>query len=647
MTTTLQRLIFPLDRDPDVLPLYAEGTAGRVEERYGLTANDVSIETPGKQRITQVLSRYSYRVEAGERTSFATYFNAFPAAYWAAYTTVKSVRLDITVRGHGMVIVSRSNAKGNCFRIDSQSIASDDATTVSFTLPLNTFGDGGWYWFDVVAEDQPVVVEQAQWVRGDNAGGDEDNDESSTWKATVAVTTFNRPDDCTAMLTQMGSGDDLVDYVDEVIVVDQGTRHVVDADGFATAGEALGDLLRVVTQPNLGGSGGFSRGMMEAMANESHYVLLVDDDVRIEPESIVRAVTFARATRRPTIVGGHMFSMYQRTTLHAWAEAVRPESFWWLPVDGTHLNHDFAAAGLRATPWLHERVDGNYNGWWMCLIPTQVVRDIGLSLPLFIKWDDAEYGVRALEAGVPTVSLPGAALWHVPWAAKDDTLDWQAYFHARNRLIAALLHSDRPHGGRVVASTFAVTVKHILSAQYSVSHLRALAIRDILCGPEHLFDTLPHALGRIRDERSTFTDAQIHACRDDLPPSRAGRMMGTTVRHRAGAGAKSKVATVARGALHQLRRAHHGTAVDIDIPFPAQRWWTLIQYDSAVVSNSDGSGFSVYRRDRARAVEQIREASALSRELWSRWDELAERYREAMSDLVSPHAWAPVMGIPS
>jgi galactofuranosylgalactofuranosylrhamnosyl-N-acetylglucosaminyl-diphospho-decaprenol beta-1,5/1,6-galactofuranosyltransferase len=30
------------------------------------------------------------------------------------------------------------------------------------------------------------------------------------------------------------------------------------------------------------------------------------------------------------------------------------------------------------------------------------------------------------------------AVWHVPWTDKDDTTDWQAYYHARNRILMAL-----------------------------------------------------------------------------------------------------------------------------------------------------------------------------------------------------------------
>ena len=45
----------------------------------------------------------------------------------------------------------------------------------------------------------------------------------------------------------------------------------------------------------------------------------------------------------------------------------------------------------------------------MCLIPVEVLKTTGFSLPIFIKWDDCEFGLRAGKAGFPSVSLPGMA----------------------------------------------------------------------------------------------------------------------------------------------------------------------------------------------------------------------------------------------
>ncbi len=58
-------------------------------------------------------------------------------------------------------------------------------------------------------------------------------------------------------------------------------------------------------------------------AGRSDYVLLLDDDVVVEPEGMLRAVTFADLARTPTIVGGHMFDLFDRSVLHAFGEAWR------------------------------------------------------------------------------------------------------------------------------------------------------------------------------------------------------------------------------------------------------------------------------------------------------------------------------------
>ena len=228
---------------------------------------------------------------------------------------------------------------------------------------------------------------------------------------------------------------------------------------------------------------------------------MLDDDVKLDPECILRAVTFADLARRPTIVGGHMFSLYDRSVLHAFAETVAPGKWWWGAAPNTKPRHDFGHRNLRNTPWLHRRADADYNGWWMCLIPTQVIAEIGLALPVFIKWDDAEYGVRAREHGYPTVSMPGVAAWHVTWQDKTDALDWQAYYHHRNRIVAALLHSPYERGGRLVAESAERQLQNLLSMQYSTAALRLLAIEDVLSGPAHLHRDLATRLSELQEFR--------------------------------------------------------------------------------------------------------------------------------------------------
>ena len=642
-TRVLQRFVLPADGDSDILPLYAEGEVTSVspitkDVRDDETAQ-IGIAETTHQSPGQIVSRYSYRIPAQSRSSFGTYFNAFPAAYWRRWTIVEQVTLRVNVSGSGSVIVYKSNARGASHRVDSARIGAESAELV-FELPLNTFGDGGWYWFDVAADSEDAVVEAAQWEAQVPA-------ETPRGRATIGITTFNRPTDCAIMLGQLGASDTLPEVLKEVVVADQGSKKVVDDSRFPAARESLGESLRIIDQPNLGGSGGFSRGMYEAMEGGADYVLLLDDDVRVEPEGIVRAVTFADLSRVPTIVGGHMFSMYERTMLHAYAEHVQPWRFWWESTKGTRTDHDLASSPLRTTAWLHQRADADYNGWWMCLIPTSVIKRIGLSLPFFIKWDDSEYGLRAQGAGVPTVSFPGAAVWHVPWTDKDDSLDWQAYFHERNRLVAALIHSQYKHGGHVITESMQGQIKHLLSSQYSVVELRLRAIEDILTGPEHLQAGISTIVPEVRALRSHFDDAVVEKDPDAFPMvrrqklPRRGEDLGypkTVV---------GRIAMAAKGSVKQVLPVKAASKVNPEarVPWTEARWWMLSQFDSAVVSNSDGSGASWYHRDPARFRELLARSIVLHRRLRREWDELQDEYQAHVGEVVSSEAWARTFGI--
>ena len=95
------------------------------------------------------------------------------------------------------------------------------------------------------------------------------------------------------------------------------------------------------------------------------------------------------------------------------------------------------------------------------------------------------------------MTFPGAAVWHIPWTDKNDALDWQSYFHQRNRFVAALLHSQFPHGGKMVQESFSVQVKHLISMQYSTAELRLKALEDVFAGPDQLHDDLGSKLGEL------------------------------------------------------------------------------------------------------------------------------------------------------
>jgi galactofuranosylgalactofuranosylrhamnosyl-N-acetylglucosaminyl-diphospho-decaprenol beta-1,5/1,6-galactofuranosyltransferase len=639
----LQRVVLPLERDPDVLPLYVE-LGSSAAGHGGLPDGPVFAERPREQHPENVVDRRQLLVSPGGRASFATYFNAFPASYWRRWTVVEQVELAVRVSGPATVVVYRSTATGTSERVASAPADPGEtgARDLTWTLPLKPFADGGWYWFDIIAGRDEAVLERAEWRAASVADASADAP-PAPGTLTIAITTFNRPSYLLALLRELGQAPDTLAIVDEVVVVDQGTQRVRAQSTFEADTAGLGARLRVIEQANVGGSGGFARGMSETLqAGRSRYVLLLDDDVAVEPESILRGATFADLCRTPTVVGGHMFSLYARSSLHSMGEVVRPWRFWWGAAPHVWTDHDFGRSGLRDTPWLHRRVDVDYNGWWMCLIPTSVLEQVGLSLPLFIKWDDAEYGLRAGKAGFPTVSLPGMAIWHVPWTEKDDALDWQAYFHQRNRLVAALLHSPFPRGGRLVRESLGQQVKHLLAMQYSVADLRLRALEDVLSGPEHLHPALATTLPAVRAARAAYPDAQTTPDAAAFPPARRRKPLKKDREPAPPSGVVGLLKAAAAGAARQLLpvRPEAKVAPQAAVPAMDAQWWRLAQVDSAVVSTTDGTGAAWYRRDPAAFQALSRRSAVLHERLLVEWPALSRRYREAADDLVSPKTWA-------
>jgi galactofuranosylgalactofuranosylrhamnosyl-N-acetylglucosaminyl-diphospho-decaprenol beta-1,5/1,6-galactofuranosyltransferase len=248
--------------------------------------------------------------------------------------------------------------------------------------------------------------------------------------------------------------------------------------------------------------------MYEALATaECEQILFMDDDILLEPDSVLRAVAFSRFAREPMLVGGQMLSLQARSQLSTMGEVIDRHRFLWRNAPLTEPHHDLAERTLRQTPWLHRRVDVDYNAWWLCLIPRAVAEDVGLPLPLFIKWDDAEYGIRARGRGYRTATVPGIAIWHMSFLEKDDTSDWQAYFHYRNRFVAAALHG-REDPRALLTDTLKRTVRHLMLMEYSAVELQAMALRDFLAGPEALFPSLPTVLGEVRATRAKFDDGR-------------------------------------------------------------------------------------------------------------------------------------------
>jgi galactofuranosylgalactofuranosylrhamnosyl-N-acetylglucosaminyl-diphospho-decaprenol beta-1,5/1,6-galactofuranosyltransferase len=613
----LQRIIFPRSEDPlDVRPLY-------IDEPEALSSS------------VTVVSRRALKVPSHSKISLATYFNAFPASYWKRWTEVDEVVLRLRVRGGGRLDVYRSKPNGDSVHLEGVPVSSPKTWRwLEFRVALAPFEDGGWVWFDVFTNDSALEIDQGAWT----------TDRDLPRQRVVVGTTTIRPADCVVTLQTLGEDPEVMNVVEKVVVADQGPQKIRDTDGFDEAARRLGDKLQVVEQANLGGSGGFTRVMYEGVYNsDAEQVMLFDDDIALEPDGVLRANAFARAASRPVIVGGQMLNLQARSRLHTMGEVVDLGAAMWRAAPGAVTDHDFAKKSLRKSTKLHQRIHSTYNGWWMCLFPREVIEQTGLPLPLFIKWDDAEYSLRAGDHGFATVTLPGAGVWHMPWTDKNDATDWTAYFHVRNRLILAALHSQDDVRFNLIKQGLKLTLRHLLSMEYSTVAVQQKAIEDFLAGPEGLFDTLLAALPKVRELRKHYDDAQVLPSAREFPPPSADPVMAEGLL-KPPVNPAVIAARASKALLHNLREPAREAAQrpQLNIPAASARWFLLGSLDSATVSNADGSGVAFRRRDPEEFRRLGVRALANYRRLGREWSRVRDAYRAALPELTSAESWKQV-----
>lgn len=608
-----------------------------------------NVETQG---VCAILSRNSLRVDSGKHVSLCTFFNAFPASYWQHWTRVKTVKFTACVEGEGELQLMRSTGRGltypvQKFEFDSAKQQPDQVTqssqVISYEIPMTGLADGGYFWFDAKASDSSCfTVSDAEWsvpcankVQFSSVTSTDSKQPQSNSTFSIAITTFNRPSYCHNQLKAIAANKALRARLDTIYCTDQGTDLVKNQPGFNETSANLGSQLTYIQQANLGGSGGFSRGMFETLkAGKSSYTMLLDDDAISETECILRALQFADYTIKPAIIGGGMLHLDNRTVLYTQGERFTRNNVWMKPSQNLDYNHDFAAITLQDCPERHQRIDTDYNGWWMSLIPTAIMNEIGLSLPVFIKFDDTEYSIRALEHGYHTICLPGVAVWHQAWHDKDPSRTWEEYFFQRNRWICGLLHCTRP-SLRFAIEMLRSDLASGLKLAYSAMQLHHMGLQDILRGPQYIVDSMPQKLGEVRKARQAFGDTQpvsdealiSEVLREHVSPFSA---------HDAKALRKAqKRATIKALFAHEK----HAKNPQAEVAIPAQdvSWPSFVGVNTAIVTAPDGTTLNLFQRDSRLFRKMLRTDAFLALKMLRKWKKLSREYRAY--DMASFETW--------
>jgi galactofuranosylgalactofuranosylrhamnosyl-N-acetylglucosaminyl-diphospho-decaprenol beta-1,5/1,6-galactofuranosyltransferase len=578
-------------------------------------------------------TRHGITLRPRATVSTNTYFGRFPASYWQRWTTVTEVQVELDCTGSGEITIHASDSLGDSRVVTGEHVTGATGRTVRLVSPVDKFVDGGALWLEIASADTDLRIERVRWTV---------SSPDRITPTNIVVCTHNRVDDCLATLAALADDPQSMDLVGTLYVVDQGSDPVESRPRFTEVADALRDKLTYLRQPNLGGSGGFTRGLYESTTPGSGPVdvLFMDDDVLCEPEVAIRLAAFANRLAEPAIVGGQMLNLLHPSQLLAPAEHADLAKM--LPgqmIRDAKLNVDLLATKKDGSATVEEkRLDAGYNGWWCCLIPSALVEQVGYPLPFFFQWDDVEYGYRARSRGYATVTLPGAGLWHADFHWKDWD-EWHRYFNMRNGMItSALHHSFEP---KRVAGVLAADLAHYLvGMQYGLAATLIKAVEDFLRGPDVLADGGVAAVGEIRALRAQFPETVKHPA-TEVPGLRPGEATEIP----AGPPPAIEGMVLLKRVVHQLlgKGPHHvGTVRAHDA-----RWWHVSLFDTAVVTDMSQEGVRVRRRDKATMLRLARQGMAVLTRLVREGGATRDRYRAAAGGLGSRESWARLYGAPA
>lgn len=238
----------------------------------------------------------------------------------------------------------------------------------------------------------------------------------------------------------LGSGEEIADHF---------TMYVIDNGRTLDAEKLSDEHVHIRPNQNVGGAGGFTRGMIEAMEQKpvpATNILLMDDDVAVSPESIKRTYNLLRLLKpeyTDAMISGAMLNY--EIGEDQWEDTgyMTPEGSF-APAKPNLRMTLFQDVVYNETFKVSRKVQEDkqrYAAWWYCCIPMNVIKENGLPLPVFVRCDDAEYGVRC---GKELITMNGLCIWHMSFHVRYNAAV-ERYQTTRNTMIAQCTTGFAPH----------------------------------------------------------------------------------------------------------------------------------------------------------------------------------------------------------
>lgn len=445
----LQRILFP--------------QAGKCVENelYFRTERNLKLTTEEIQAI---------QLEKGERISFDTYFNSFSMEKWNKYTIVDNICLKLKLSGKMQVrLIGKEIQAGKLKEtVINEKIFETDTPDI-FEIGYDGGNGKGIYTFEIKGLSDRCVFYGGVYCLRHSV------ERIRNIKIGICICTYKREEFIEKNLRILNreilnnEASPLYGHL-EVFVADNGRTLDIN--------KLQSDKIHIFQNRNLGGAGGFTRDLVEIYENNSKFeishALLMDDDVVIEPDAIVRTyriLSLLKEEYTDAFIGGAMLRL-DKPYMQAESGAQ------WNMGKINVLKGGLDMRLCENCVMNEQEESAEYNGWWFCCYPMSVVRDDNLPLPLFIRFDDIEYDLRNMSE---RISMNGICVWHEPFDNKN--APYLEYYIARNLLIVNAIHYRREYGVRKLFRFMLGRCAHeIRYNRYTQEKMFLMGIRDFMRG---------------------------------------------------------------------------------------------------------------------------------------------------------------------
>ncbi|UWQ81932.1 glycosyl transferase (plasmid) [Leisingera sp. S132] len=425
----------------------------------------------------------SFSVPRSSRLCFDTYFNLFNLAIWTAACDLQSLYAEVTGRGRAEVRLVHARP-GRSWEVVYCEVAelSPDSPHRADLSALAAAGLDGLLYLEILSLDELVTIESARFAIAEMP--------QDLPRLAVSITTFQREAEVqrTVRRLQEFLGGFAYGNRIHVQVVDNGQSAGIEASRHTTP----------YLNRNLGGAGGFARGLLEAEDGGFSHCLFMDDDASFHMENILRAYMLLALARDPrTALAGAMINNTHKWRMWengAWFDGACRPLF-----NGTDLRDPaavrkmaFAAAGPQPATL--------YGGWWFFAFPVAHVRRH--PFPFFVRGDDISF---SLANDFRIVTLNGVVSFQDDFTEKESPQT--LYLDLRNHLIHHLVF-DKLERSALGTAKIAIRfmMRSMLRCKYDSAEAQLLAWQDVMQGPQFFDDNIDMSARRaaikalVRDE---------------------------------------------------------------------------------------------------------------------------------------------------